>query len=70
MIIMDQLFLILMSEYNTEDKISREFDPDTMVGLSKWYYPEVVNRDTNLKSIDIDICWSVTFLESLLCKSI
>ena len=46
MILMDQLFLILMSEYNTEDKISREFDPDTMVGLSKRYYPEVVNRDT------------------------
>ena len=46
MIIMDQLFLIMMSEYNTEDKISREFDSDTMVGLSKWCYPEVVNRDT------------------------
>ena len=43
---MDQLFLILMSEYNTEDKISREFDPDTLVGLSVCYYPEVVNRDT------------------------
>jgi len=24
-----------MSEYNTEDKISREFDPDIMVGLSE-----------------------------------
>ena len=46
MIKLDQLFLILISEYNTEDKISREFDPDTMVGLSKWYYQEVVNRDT------------------------
>ena len=32
---MDQPFLILMSEYNTEDKISREFDPDRMVGLSE-----------------------------------
>ena len=30
---MDQLFPILVSEYNTEDKISKEFDP-------------VVNRDT------------------------
>jgi hypothetical protein len=46
MLIMDQLFLILMSEYNTENKFSREFDPDTMVGLSEWYYPEVVDRDT------------------------
>ena len=35
MLIMDQLFLILMSEYNTEDKISREFDPGTMDGLSE-----------------------------------
>ena len=33
MLIMDQLFLILMSEYNTDDEISREFDMDTMVGL-------------------------------------
>jgi hypothetical protein len=32
---MYQLFLIMMSEYNTEEKISREFDPDAMVGLSK-----------------------------------
>jgi hypothetical protein len=46
MLIMDQPFLILMSEYNTEDKISREFDPDRMVGLSEWYYSDVVNRDT------------------------
>ena len=35
MLIMGLLFLILMSEYNTEDKISKEFDPDTMVGLSE-----------------------------------
>ena len=32
---MDQHFLIFMSEYNTEDNISREFDPDTMVGMSE-----------------------------------
>jgi len=32
---MDQLILILMNEYNTEDKIRRDFGPDTMVGLSE-----------------------------------
>jgi hypothetical protein len=53
-----------MSEYNTEDKISKEFDPDTMVGLSEWYYSEAVNQDINmyynLKYIDMDIWWSAT----------
>jgi hypothetical protein len=61
MLIMDQLFLILISEYNTEDQVSREIDLDTMVSLSEWYYPEFVNRDTNLKSIEIDISWSATY---------
>jgi len=32
---MDQLFLILISEYNTEDQVSRKIDPDTMVSLSE-----------------------------------
>ena len=58
---MDQLFLILISEYTTEDQVSIEIDLDTMVSLSEWYYPEVVNRDTNLKSIEINICWSGTY---------
>ena len=35
MLIMDQLFLILMSEYSTENNFSGEFDPDTMVGVSE-----------------------------------
>jgi len=43
---MDQLFLIHISEYNTENHVSRDIDPNTMVSLSEWYYPEVVNRDT------------------------
>jgi hypothetical protein len=38
-----------MSEYNNEDNISREFDPDKMVGLSDLYYPEVVNHKTCIK---------------------
>ena len=48
MLIIDLLILILMSEYNTENKISRECGPDTMVELSEWYYPEAVNQDTNM----------------------
>ena len=34
-LIMDQHFLIFMSEYNTENKISRKFHPNTMVDLSE-----------------------------------
>ena len=64
MLIMGLLFLILMGEYNTDDKISKGFDPDTMVGLSEWYYSEAVNQDINmyynLKYIDMDIWWSAT----------
>jgi hypothetical protein len=46
MLIIGQLFLVLLSEYNTDDQVSREIDPDTMVSLGEWYYPEAVNRDT------------------------